>query len=260
MRKTMRVIGTTLAATMVLSMTAMAADTFKIGGIGPVTGPAAAYGTAVKNAMEIAAEEINEAGGINGYQVELNFQDDEHDAEKAITAYNTLKDWGMQILEGTVTSTPCVAVAAETVNDGMFQLTPSGSSPSCITNENAFAVCFSDPAQGTLSAVYIGTHGLAEKVAVIYNSSDVYSTGIYETFMAEAENQPFEVGSAEAFTDDSSTEQATAEQIISADIMIDIYFFITFTSLMMHSSFFVRVYRNLACILSYVKGFLCSIK
>ena len=228
MRKSMRVIGTALAATMVLSMTAMAADTFKIGGIGPVTGPAAAYGTAVKNAMEIAAEEINEAGGINGFQVEVNFQDDEHDAEKAVNAYNTLKDWGMQILEGTVTSTPCVAVAAETVNDGMFQITPSGSSPSCITNDNAFAVCFSDPAQGTMSAVYIGTHKLAEKVAIIYNSSDVYSTGIYETFVAEAENQPFEIVSAEAFTDDSSTDfnvQLTKAKEGGADLVfLPIYY------------------------------------
>ena len=96
--------------------------TFKIGGIGPVTGAAAIYGQAVKNATELAINEVNEDGGINGYQVEFKFEDDENDAEKTLNAYNALKDWGMNILVGTVTSTPCVAVANETAADNMFQL------------------------------------------------------------------------------------------------------------------------------------------
>ena len=206
MKKMMKVAGLTLAAVMAVSMTAMAEDTWKIGGIGPTTGDAAAYGNAVAYAMEIAAAEINEAGGINGYQIEMKFQDDEHDAEKSVNAYNTLKDWGMQILEGTVTSTPCVAVAAKTFEDSMFQITPSGSSPDCILNDNAFAVCFSDPAQGTMSARYIGENKLAEKVAVIYNSSDVYSTGIYNNFMEESQNQEFEVVASSQFTADSNKD------------------------------------------------------
>ena len=206
MKKMMKVAGLTLAAVMAVSMTAMAEDTWKIGGIGPTTGDAAAYGNAVAYAMEIAAAEINEAGGINGYQIEMKFQDDEHDAEKSVNAYNTLKDWGMQILEGTVTSTPCVAVAAKTFEDSMFQITPSGSSPDCILNDNAFAVCFSDPAQGTISARYIGENKLAEKVAVIYNSSDVYSTGIYNNFMEESQNQEFEVVASSQFTADSNKD------------------------------------------------------
>ncbi len=206
MNKFAKVTSAVLSASMLMSGAAMAADTWKIGGIGPTSGPAAVYGQAVADAMQIAVDEINEAGGINGYQVELNFQDDEHDAEKSVAAYNTLKDWGMQILEGTVTSTPCVAVAAESAADNMFQITPSGSAPSCVANPNAFAVCFSDPAQGNLSAQYIGEHALAEKVAIIYNSQDVYSSGIRETFLKEAANQPFEVVADEAFTDDSKTD------------------------------------------------------
>ena len=188
------------------STTAFAEDTFKIGGIGPITGGAAVYGQAVMNASQMAADEINEAGGINGYQVEFNFQDDEHDAEKSVNAYNTLKDWGMQMLLGTVTSTPCTAVEGEAANDNMFLLTPSGSAVESISGDNAFRVCFSDPNQGTASAQYIGENKLAEKVAVIYNSSDVYSSGIYNTFATEAANQPFEIVSAEAFTEDSKTD------------------------------------------------------
>lgn len=188
--------------------TEAAADgaTFKIGGIGPITGGAAIYGQAVMNAAQMAVDKINADGGINGYQVEFRFEDDEHDAEKSVNAYNTLKDWGMQMLMGTVTSTPCTAVVAKTAEDNMFQLTPSGSAVESIAQPNAFRVCFSDPNQGLASAQYIGENHLATKVAVIYNSSDVYSSGIYQTFATEAANQGFEIVAAEAFTEDSKTD------------------------------------------------------
>lgn len=181
-------------------------EAFKIGGIGPMTGAAAVYGNAVMNAAQIAVDEINAAGGVNGYQLEFNPQDDEHDAEKSINAYNTLKDWGMQLLLGTVTSAPCIAVEAEAEADNMFLLTPSGSAVECISGANAFRVCFADPDQGTASAQYIGENGLAEKVAIIYDSSDVYSSGIHDTFVEEAANQSFEIVSDEPFTADSKTD------------------------------------------------------
>lgn len=185
---------------------------FKIGGIGPVTGAAAVYGLAVKNGAQIAVDEINADGGINGYQIEFNFQDDEHDAEKSVNAYNTLKDWGMQVIMGTVTSAPCVAVADKTNADNMFQITPSGSSVECAQNPNVFRVCFSDPDQGAASATYIAENKLAEKIAVIYDSSDVYSSGIYEKFAAEAANQGLEIVDAEAFTADSNKDFSTQLQ------------------------------------------------
>lgn len=180
--------------------------TMVIGGIGPVTGGAAVYGNAVKNGIQLAIDEINAAGGVNGIKLELNFQDDEHNEEKAVNAYNTLKDKDMKLLIGTVTSNPCVAVAAETVKDNMFQLTPSGSAVDCVANDNAFRICFNDPNQGTASAQYIAQNNVATKVAVIYDSSDVYSTGIYEKFNAEAAVQGIEVVAAEAFTADSKTD------------------------------------------------------
>ena len=183
-----------------------AGGVFKIGGIGPLTGPAAAYGIAVKNGMELAAKEINAAGGINGAQIEYNFQDDEHDPEKAINAYNTLKDWDMQMLLGTVTSKPCIAVVAESQVDNIFQITPSGSAVECISGDNAFRVCFSDPDQGKASAQYIGEHKLATKIAIIYDSSTEYSDGIRESFVAEAANQGLEIVASEAFTADSNTD------------------------------------------------------
>lgn len=185
-----------------------------IGGIGPLTGSTATYGKAVMNGAKLAVDEINAAGGVNGMTLELDFQDDENDSEKSITAYNTLKDNGMKLLMGTVTSTPCTAVAAKSVGDRIFQLTPSGSAVECIQNDNAFRVCFSDPNQGSASAQYIAEHGLASKVAVIYDSSDVYSSGIYETFTAEAQAENLEIVTAQAFTTDSKTDFAVQLQKI----------------------------------------------
>lgn len=195
---------------------AAAADgaAFKIGGIGPTTGAAAIYGTAVMNGAQIAVDEINAAGGINGYQIAYKFEDDQHDAEKSVNAYNSLKDWGMQMLMGTVTTTPCVAVVEKTAEDGMYELTPSASSTDVIDNDNdnVFQVCFTDPNQGTASAQYIGENKLAAKVAVIYDSSDVYSSGIEANFVKEAQNQGLEVVAEEAFTADSKTDFSTQLQ------------------------------------------------
>ncbi|WP_194609077.1 ABC transporter substrate-binding protein [Clostridium vitabionis] len=182
--------------------------TWKIGGIGPITGGAAAYGQSVKNSMELAAKELNEKGGINGAQVEVNFQDDENDPEKSVNAYNTLKDWGMQILLGTVTSKPCIAVEAEAQNDNLFLFTPSGSAKQCITGDNAFRVCFADPDQGTKSAQYIAQHQLATKIGIIYDSSSEYSAGIEQAFVDEAKNQNLEVveDAVQSFTADTNTD------------------------------------------------------
>lgn len=195
---------------------------FKIGGIGPVTGAAAIYGSAVRNAEQIAVDEINAAGGIQGYQIALQFEDDEHDAEKSVNAYNSLKDWGMQILAGTVTTTPCLAVADKTASDGMFQITPSASSTDVIKNDNVFQVCFTDPNQGSASAKYISQKGLGSKIGIIYDSSDVYSSGIYAKFKEEADALGLEVVSEAAFTADSNTDfsvQLQAAKDAGADLL-----------------------------------------
>ena len=190
------------------------ADKYYIGGIGPTTGATAIYGTAVKNGAQIAVDEINAAGGINGKQIEYRFEDDQNDAEKAVNAYNTLKDWGMQMLVGTTTTAPCIAVAGKTASDNIFQITPSASSPDVLSsgNGNVFQVCFTDPNQGIASAQYIAENKLATKIGIIYDSSDVYSSGIEEKFEAEAKTQGLNIVSKAAFTADSKTDFGTQLQ------------------------------------------------
>lgn len=190
------------------------ADKYYIGGIGPTTGATAIYGTAVKNGAQIAVDEINAAGGINGKQIEYRFEDDQNDAEKAVNAYNTLKDWGMQMLVGTTTTAPCIAVAGKTASDNVFQITPSASSPDVLSsgNGNVFQVCFTDPNQGIASAQYIAENKLATKIGIIYDSSDVYSSGIEEKFESEAKTQGLNIVSKAAFTADSKTDFGTQLQ------------------------------------------------
>ena len=213
MKKFNKVFSAVLASAMAASLlagcggaSAGGSNTFKIGAIGPLTGAAAAYGNAVVNGAQIAVDEINEAGGINGVQIEYKSEDDELNAEKSVNAYNTLKDWGMQILVGSTTSACSIAVSENTKNDNMFQLTPSGSAEDCVKYDNVFRVCFSDPNQGIASAQYISDHNLATKVGIIYDNSDVYSSGIYQKFVEESAGKNFEIVSAEAYTQDNNTD------------------------------------------------------
>lgn len=174
-------------------------DVFKIGGIGPLTGTTASYGISVQNGAQIAVDEINEAGGVKGMKLELIFEDDENDEEKAVSAYNKLMDEGMQALVGAVTSNPCIAVAEESKKDGILQITPSGSAKDCTKYSNGFRICFTDPLQGETMAKYINEQGI-KKVAVIFENSSDYSVGITNAFVTTAEGLGMEVVVKESFS------------------------------------------------------------
>ena len=193
------------------------ATAIKLGGIGPLTGGAAIYGNAAKNGATIAVEEINALGGL---QFELRYEDDAHDAEKSVNAYNTLKGWGMQIFLGSVTSTPCVATSVEANNDHIFLLTPSASSTDVLggianpltgtvdipRKATVFQMCFVDPNQGSASAQYIADQKLGTKIAVIYKNDDVYSTGVYNSFAPKAKELGLDIVSTTTFTEDTKTD------------------------------------------------------
>ena len=212
MKNMKKVLAVTAAVAMTAAMMPAAvfaddAETFKIGVIGPMTGDNAQYGLGVYHAAQVAAEEINANGGFNGYNVEiLDAGDDQADPEKAVNAYNDLLDKGMQMLCGTVTSGSCIAVGAEAA-ESTFMFTPSATAVDSITaGSNEFRMCFTDPAQGTKSAQYIGEHSLATKVAVLYDSSADYNSGINDAFVAAAEENGLEIVADEAYTADSNTD------------------------------------------------------
>ncbi len=196
------------------------ATAMKLGASGPLTGSNAVYGNAVQYGMEIAIEELNAKGGL---QLELNSQDDEGDVEKAVNAYNTLKDWGMHVMVGPTTTGSANAVAPECAADNMFMLTPSASGADVIKpGDNVFQVCFTDPNQGVASADYFAEHFPDAVIGVIYDSSDLYSAGVFSTFTSEAEAKGLNVVCTEAFTSANKSDlstQVTKCQAAGADLV-----------------------------------------
>ena len=194
---------------------------FKIGTIGPLTGDNAIYGTAVANGAKIAVEEINAAGG--DIQFEIQSEDDVADGETSVNAYNTLMDWGMQLLVGPTTTGAAVAVSSVVNSDRTFMLTPSASSTDVVDGkDNVFQVCFTDPNQGTGAADYIAENMPGAKVYVLYQNDSAYSQGIRDTFVAEAAAKGVTVVDEGTFTKDTATDfsvQLTAAQTAGADTL-----------------------------------------
>ena len=218
-----------IAATEAPTEEASGSNTFKIGGSGPLTGDAAIYGTAVKNGGQIAIDEINANGGINGCQVEWKFEDDQADSEIAVNAYNNLMDWGMQVMAGQVTTGSALAVAPESTADNMFNLTPSASAESlALSGANIFQMCFTDPNQGASAAELVSTKALGTKVGVIYDSSDDYSSGLYKGFSDKAAELGLEIVATTSFTADNKADlstQVTQCQDAGADLVfLPIYY------------------------------------
>lgn len=208
-----------------------AKDTFVIGGLGPLTGKAASYGVSVKQGAEIAIEEINTNGGVKvgnkTLKLVFNFKDDEASEQTAVTAYNSLMDEGIDALLGNVTSGACIAIADLTKEDGILQITPSGSALDCTKNDNAFRLCFTDPLQGVTMADYATKDLGLKKIAVIFNNSDEYSTGIKNAFEEKVKENGGEIVASEAFSEgdvDFSTQLTTIKGSGAEIIFVPAYY------------------------------------
>lgn len=186
--------------------------TVKLGLSGPLSGDAKVYGEAVRNAAQIAVDEINNSAST--IKFDFKMADDEASPEKAVTAYAELYDWGMQASLFTVTSGAGAAVAANYDEDKIFALTPSGSSTALVYTDTKnyagnFQMCFTDPNQGVAAADYIADHFGDKNISIIYKSDDVYSSGVYEKFAAQAKNKGLQVVYSGSFSDDSATDFST---------------------------------------------------
>ena len=177
-----------------------------LGNTGPLTGPAAIYGNAVKNGGQLAVDEIN-AANPDGLQLAWQAEDDEADGEKAVNAYNKLMDDGMKVFVGSTTSGACVAASEKAFEDRVFTLTPSASQVAVTEGkDNVFQLCFSDPNQGVAAANWLVANMPDAKVGVIYNNALDYSVGIFDKFKAEYEAAGKEIVAEEAFSDDANTD------------------------------------------------------
>ena len=201
-----KVLSMVLVLMLTCVLCASAEQTLVIGGTGPLTGDYATYGTSVRNGATLAAEEINEAGGVNGILFDVKMEDDQADPEKAINGYSILVDEGMQVSLGAVTSGACLSLIEEAQVDGMLVITPSASQKECVQYDNCFRVCFTDPMQGVYAADFISDNAIATKVAIIYDKSNDYSVGIHDNFVSRAGEVGIDVVTDQAFTSQSNID------------------------------------------------------
>lgn len=237
-----KVVAMFLAAVMALSLVACGnktdnggsgdaadtAETIKLGGVGPLTGGYANYGLSVQHGAELAAKEINAAGGVNGKQLEVNFQDSQGDPESAVAAYGKLMDWGMNVCLGGVLSGETASVVAAAKADDMFIMETTGSADKCIDgNDKAFRICFYDSYQGTAAADYLTDNALATEVGVFYQSDNDYSAGLYSAFTAECEKTGVTIKETQTFTAATSTDFSTQVNALASSgvkvVFIPIY-------------------------------------
>lgn len=175
-------------------------EPIKVGVIAPLTGDVATYGIAVRDAVKLYIDTLNDAGGVGGRQVELVIYDDKGDATEATNAYNklTTSDDVVAII-GSVTSTPTIAVAQISAADNVPMITGTATHPDVTTyGNNMFRSCFLDPFQGTTMVNFAVSQGY-ETAGVIYNMSDAYSTGLYESFVAAAQEKGLEIVATESY-------------------------------------------------------------
>ncbi len=184
-----------------------------IGLSGPLTGGAAVYGVAVKNSAEMAVEEINAKGGINGYKIKLIALDDMHDATKVSTNYASLMQQGMQVSLGCVTTKPGLEFSELSKGDNVFFITPSATNDDIPKYANGYQMCFADTRQGTFSAQYVNSNlPKTTKIGILYHSGDDYSEGIYRNF-AESIDKGFDVKVA-SFSEDDPTDLSSQVQLL----------------------------------------------
>ncbi len=209
-----KVLSMVLVLMLTCVLCASAEQTLVIGGTGPLTGDYATYGTSVRNGATLAAEEINEAGGVNGILFDVKMEDDQADPEKAINGYSILVDEGMQVSLGAVTSGACLSLIEEAQVDGMLVITPSASQKECVQYDNCFRVCFTDPMQGVYAADFISDNAIATKVAIIYDKSNDYSVGIHDNFVSRAGEVGIDVVTDQAFTSQSNIDFSVQLQAV----------------------------------------------
>lgn len=155
---------------------------YVIGFSGPLTGGAAVYGVAVKNSAQMAVDEINAAGGLDGVMFKLMATDDQHDATKVAANYANMLEGGMQVSLGTVTTAPGLEFTNLSAEDNVFFLTPSASGDDIPKNANGYQMCFADGNQGKVAAEYVNGVYKNQTIGVFYKSDDAYSNGIFKQF------------------------------------------------------------------------------
>lgn len=193
-------------------------ETINVGMMGPLTGDNAIYGNAVRNGAEMAVNEINANGGVNGKQIAFVCMDDKGDSVEATNAYNKLSADGMDILVGAVTSQPTLAVAELAAGEGMPVITPTATMAAVTEGRpNVFRTCYTDPFQGEVLAKFIKEHDEIKTVAILTNNSSDYSTGVATAFREKCAEYGVEIVADENYADADNDMNAQLTTIMAAN-------------------------------------------
>lgn len=193
-------------------------EKIKIGLTGPLTGGASIYGVAVRNAAQLAVDEINAAGGLDGIKFELVMLDDKHDATTVESLYAKLYEEGMQVSLGTVTTAPGLNFKSFAKEDNVFFLTPSATGDAIPEFSNGYQMCFADSNQGTAAAKFFNENYQGKKVGVFYKSDDEYSVGIFNNFKSNLDASFGEIAIA-PFTGNASTFDSQIQVLKDCEVV-----------------------------------------
>lgn len=208
-------------------------DSVTFGVLAPLTGDVSVYGISTANGIEMGAKDVNENGGTMEKTLNLEVMDEKGDIAEATNAYNALRSKDVVAVIGDVTSKPAFAVAEIAAEeyadgDGVPVITPTGTSLDITPcGENIFRACYTDPFQGRAMATFAAENLGATKIAVMYNTSDDYSTGIANAFVETAEEKGIEVVANEGYgaDDNDFKTQLTKIQALEPDaIMVPDYY------------------------------------
>ena len=194
-----------------------------IGASGPLTGGAAIYGIAVRNAALLAVKEINAieakgGEGTLGFQFDFVMYDDKHDPTNVPSGYADLYEDGMQISLGTVTTKPGLEYKVLSHDDNVFFLTPSATGDDIPEFSNGYQMCFADSNQGSASAKYFNENYQGKKIGVFYKADDEYSKGIYDQFMKTISSSFGTIDTAN-FTGEASTFDSQIDTLKNCDVI-----------------------------------------
>ena len=223
MKKVVLAFAATLAGLMVAGCSKSGGNTIKVGSIGPLSGAVAVYGVECKNGIDLAVEEINAAGGVNGQLLQIIAEDDEGNPEKSVSAYKKLvtKD-GVKFIIGSLTSGCTQAITQSAQAQKIIQIAPAATAPAITDAGNyIFRTCFIDPFQGTVGGKFAGDILGANSAAILYDIGNDYSVGLKENFYNEFERLGGRVIAQESYNtgDKDFNAQITKIKNVNPDVI-----------------------------------------
>jgi branched-chain amino acid transport system substrate-binding protein len=167
-----------------------AEDTVKIGLAAPLTGSSAQDGESIKNGVQLAIDEVNGKGGINGKKVVLDVQDDKTDPKEAAIVANKLAgDKSVLAVVGHFNSSATLAGAPVYNKAGVVEISPGSSSPAVTAaGDYTFRVITTDAYQADYVAKWAINDLGYKKIAIIYENND-YGKGLSDVFAEKSKAQ-----------------------------------------------------------------------